>query len=200
MTGERDILLERIERLEQRHARVMRTLSVGGATLGAIAVAWLAGAGDRVLAQGRTGAPAEIVASSIKLVDASGRPRAAFYVQGQSAGFAVSDPAGETRLLLNVDEDTAKLAIVAPKTGLPRIVIAQSGGVQMVNLEDQTSAIGLAHSGGVPSILVSSGKASARLRIDETHARGQTTTTLTPILELERDGRTIASLPAAPPR
>jgi hypothetical protein len=202
MTGDRDILLDRIERLERRHARVMRTLSLGAATLGAIGIAWLAGVdvGVPASAQSRAGAPSEIVASSIKLVDANGKPRAALYVQGQSAGFAVSDPAGQTRVLLSVDEESAKLAIVGAREGFPRIVLAQSGDVQMLNLEDQTSAIGLTHSGGAPSILVSSGRTSATLGITESFARGQQTRTLAPSLELQQDGRTIATIPAAPSR
>jgi hypothetical protein len=200
MSHERDdeALLARIDRLERGLTRLRRmlTMTAAGLLFALLAVAasnWIVAS-----AQGRA-VPGEIVATSMKLVDATGRPRAALYVDGQTAGLAISDPSGQTRMLLNSDGEVTKFAIVGAKQGFPRIVIAQSGGLQMVNLEDQTSAIGLTHS-GAPAILVASGGSSARLEIAESFPDRLPKPTLTPTLTLTQGSRTLVTLPAPPPR
>ena len=89
-----EVLLARIDRLERRLAGVTRTLSVAGALLILVVTAMLVSHRVAASPAGGGAAPGEIVATSVKLVDATGRPRAALYVDGQVAGLALSDPAG----------------------------------------------------------------------------------------------------------
>ncbi len=193
-----EVLLARIDRLERRLAGVTRTLSVAGALLILVVTAMLVSHRVAASPAGGGAAPGEIVATSVKLVDATGRPRAALYVDGQVAGLALSDPAGRTRLLLNTDGESTRLSIVGTKQGFPRINLVQQGDVQLLNLEDNASFIGLTHSGATPSIVVSSQDTSAELGITESFAARQPKPTVGPSLALKQGGRTIASLPAAP--
>lgn len=193
-----EVLLTRIDRLERRLARIVWVGSAAAALLALFVAAMLASDRGVALAQGRAAAPTEIVATSVKLVDATGRPRAALYVDGQVAGLALSDPAGRTRVLLNTDGESSKLAIVGPKEGFPRINLVQQGDFQTLTLEDNASGVALIHS-AAPSLLVSGGGSSAELRIDEVFANRRPTPTLVPRLLLKQADRVLAELPAPPP-
>ena len=202
MTPDRDpeLLLARIDQLERRLAGIIRLLSVSAALIVLAAVVALASRRGVVSAQGRGAAPSEIVATSLKLVDANGRPRGAFYVDGQTAGLALSDPGGQTRVLLNTDGESSKLAIVGADKGFPRIVLTQQGTIQMLNLENAgTSTISLLHTDETPTLTLASKGNSAEIGIAEVLARGAKPA-LTPRLTLEQGDRTLATLPASPAR
>ena len=195
-----EVLLARIDRLERRLAGITRLLSAGAALVGLGIVALLASQRSVVSAETRGAAPSELVATSLKLVDASGRPRAALYVDGQTAGLAISDPAGRTRVLLNTDGESTKLAITGATKGFPRIVLAQQGTLQMLNLENaSTSMISLMHTDETPTLTLASQGNSAEIGIAEVFTRG-TKPALTPRLKLEQGDRTLATLPAIPAR
>jgi hypothetical protein len=194
-----DVLLARLARLERRLAGITRILAVAAGILILLVVGALASNRGVVVAQGR--AAAEIVASSIKLVDATGRPRAALYVDGQSAGLAISDPAGQTRVLLSTDGASTKLAFIGASKGFPRVLLAQEDDVQMLTLEDaKASHIALMHAGATPSLVVSSGESSAEVAIAESFTGGRATPALIPTLTLKQGSRTLATLPATPAR
>jgi hypothetical protein len=201
MVPERDpeVLLARVDRLERRLARITRILAVAVTLVVLAAIAVLAGSRSPVLAQARGAAPGELVATSLKLVDATGRPRAVLYVDGKTAGLALSDPTGQTRVLLDTDGESSKLAIVGTRQGFPRINLTQQGDFQTLMLEDQKSGVALVHSAS-PSLLVSGGGSSAELKIDEVFASRQPTPTIVPKLVLKQGDKTVVELPAAPPR
>jgi hypothetical protein len=200
MSPDRDpvMLLARIDRLERRAAVMARALTAIVVLLGLVVVALLASDREVASAQGRAAVAEEVVARRFKVVDASGKPRALLYVDEQQAvGLALSDPAGQTRVLVNANGASSRLAIIGAQQGFPRIVLAQDGDVQMLNLEDaKTSFIGLLHSGATPSIRVVSGDQSAELGVSEVFTRGKPI--LTPRLALTQGDRTIATLPAPP--
>lgn len=194
-----DLLLARIALLERRLAAVIRRLVVGAAVVAIGAMVAVATARSVVSAQGRD-TPSEIVATSVKLVDASGKPRAVLYVDGQTAGLALSDPAGQTRVLLNTDGESSKLAIVGAAKGFPRLVLAQQGDVQMLNLEDaNTSHVGLLHAPGTASVTVASGPHSAEMAVAEVVGRG-VKPALAPTVVLKQGDRTVAALSSTPSR
>jgi hypothetical protein len=202
MSPEHDpgVLLARIDRLERRVAVVTRTLSVTAALLVLVVVAVLASNRGVASAQGRGAAPAEIIASRFKLVDAAGRPRAVLSVDGDVAGLAISDPAGQTRVVLNTDGASSKLALIGASQGFPRINLTQQGDFQTLVLEDaKTSHIALIHSGATPSIRMSSGENAAEVAIAEVFS-SRSKPTLAPRLTLTQGSRTLAPLPATPPR
>jgi hypothetical protein len=202
MSPEHDpgVLLARIDRLERRVAVVTRTLSVTAALLVLVVVAVLASNRGVASAQGRGAAPAEIIASRFKLVDAAGRPRAVLSVDGDVAGLAISDPAGQTRVVLNTDGASSKLALIGASQGFPRINLTQQGDFQTLVLEDaKTSHIALIHSGATPSIRMSSGENAAEVAIAEVFS-SRSKPTLAPRLTLTQGSRTLAALPATPPR
>jgi hypothetical protein len=198
MVPERDIevLLARIDRLERRLARVTRTLTVAVTLLLFAAVA--VGLSSRpVFAQARAATPGDLVATSLKLVDATGRPRVVLYVDGKAAGLALRDPAGQTRVLLDTDGESSKLAIVGTKQGFPRINLTQQGDFQTLMLEDQKSGVALVHAAS-PYLLVSGKGSSAELKIDEVFASRQPTPMIVPKLVLKQGDRTVVELPAPP--
>jgi hypothetical protein len=202
MSSEQDpgALQVRIDRLERRVAIVTGTLAVTAALLVIAVMAALADGHAVVSAQGRSAAPAELVATRFKLVDAAGKPRGAFYVEGQTAGVALSDPAGRTRLLLNTDGESTRLAITGAQQGFPRIVIAQDGDVQMFNMENaKTSHVAILHTEATPTLRLASGEQSVELGIAE-RLVPRAKPTLAPTLTLKQGDRTLASLPATPLR
>jgi hypothetical protein len=196
-----ELLVARIEMLERRLTWLWRAAVTTVVAL-ALGVAGLLAGRPVVAAQSRGGVPAEIVASSFKLVDAAGRPRGILHVDANKvAGLALYDPSGHPRVLLNTDGESTKLAMVGTAEGFPRMTIGQQGDFQMINMEDaKTSFVSILHPpAGLPTFKFGSGEMTGEFGVGEVFARGAKPTRA-PTMVLKDGDRTLAELPARPAR